>query len=134
MIVRVNPHCRRREGLAGYDPDGIYLRNMDLDVLAMIHANQTKAYLVCYSIPGVPYALEWLKEQHVEVISKEKPSNWIEKKWPWWRQFHKANQEYDYKISYYAGPSIIFEDDGFLFDIYESPERAIQFLRKHHMI
>lgn len=79
MIVRVNPHCRRREGLAGYDPDGLYLRNMDLNVLAMIHANQTKAYLVCYSIPGVPCAIEWLKEQHVEVISKEKPSNWIEK-------------------------------------------------------
>ena len=134
MIVQVNPHCRRREALLSYDPEGVYLGNKNLEVLAMIHANNIKAYLVCYSIPGVPRAIEWLKAQHVKVISEEKPAHWIERRWPCWHRFHKANQEYNYSILYYAGPPAILEDDCFLFDIYESPEQAIRFLEEHEMI
>lgn len=128
MIVKINPHRKRRDSLSVFDPEGIFLRNMELEVLAVICANSITAYLVYYSIPGTPRALEWLAAKHVDIISDERPKHWIEKKWPFWHRFHKSNQYYDYRLSYYAGPPAFLEDDHFLFDIYESYGEALRFL------
>lgn len=134
MIIKINPFHRRGDSLSVYDPKGIFLRNMELKVLAVIRANHITAFLVYYSIPGTPRALEWLEAKHVDIISDERPKNWIEKKWPFWHQFYKSNQDYSYRISYYAGPSAILEDDHFLFDIYESYGEALRFLDEHGLI
>ena len=134
MIIRVAPFRRSGGSLSAYDPAGVFLRNMDLRVLAIICANGIKAYLVYYSIPGVPRALEWLEAKNVKVVSDERPLYWIEKKWSRWHRLRKSNQDYDYKISYYAGPLEILEDDHFLFDMYESQAEALRFLDEHGFI
>lgn len=74
----------------------------------------------------------------LEVLDESIPKNWVENKYK--RFFELRNDKYDFSIPIktYIGPPEFIEDNDFLFDIYDNPSKAneflIKFIEKHKEI
>ena len=130
--MRTNLNTKKRV-ISGFDFNGEYIRGIEWDVIAIIRSSNILAYLVIFNnIPGRDDAIDWVDSRNFDTIDNEKPDNWVECAWPWWRPYKKmkANVEYDFRLTYYCGPKELLENDSFLFDIYENRRKAIQYLNE----
>lgn len=130
MIVKCNDVKKFQKLNSWFD---VPINKLEFEVLAIIKHSKITKYLflieksVLHTNESVPY---WFDSQYFEVLDENMPKNWVENKYK--RFFELKNNKYDFSIPIqtYIGPPEFIEDNDFLFDIYDNPSKANEFITK----
>ena len=130
MIVKCNDIKKFEKLNAWFD---VPIDKLELEVFAIKISKITEYLLLIEN--SFPY---WFDSRCFEVLDASIPKNWVKNKYK--RFFELRNDKYDFSIPIktYIGPPEFIEDNDFLFDIYDNPSKAneflIKFIEKHKEI
>lgn len=132
MKIRLKQN-RKRRIVFRYDLENRYLADLEIEVLAVMRNHCILQYLIRCSTPGNPDALDWVSAKNFIITDLKRPENWVEYTWPRWKRYVKTHSDYDFdfRLSYYCGPSVLLESDTFLFESVYEPDSATRYLHQY---
>ena len=132
MKIRLKHNLKKRNPTFRFDLQNEFLGQEEMEVLAVMRNHHVLQYLIRYSIPGTPAALDWVSARDFLITDSQKNKNWIECTWPIWKPYIKihSNYDFDFRLSYYCGPSALLYSNAFLFESVENPLSATRYLHQ----
>lgn len=132
MKIRLKHNLKKRNPTFRFDLQNEFLGQEEMEVLAVMRNHHVLQYLIRCSVPGTPDALDWVSARDFLITDSQKNKNWIECAWPIWKPYIKihSNYDFDFRLSYYCGPSDLLYSNTFLFESIEKPLSATRYLHQ----
>lgn len=105
---------------------GVELGDNIFEVFSIARFKNKKNYLLKI---GKGY-LDWYRAELFEIKDNLIPDFWIYKKFCWFYTIKNKKYNFSIVLKEFWGPEDFINDDNFLFDIYEEPEKANNFAYK----